>query len=62
MEKIWKPNTTMNIPIDLLDRCADFVKTTPEIRSRNILIEKALIYFMDHWEDIKEEYFSSKAA
>ncbi len=61
MEKIWKPNTTMNIPIDLLDRSAEFVKNTPEIKSRNILIEKALTYFMDHWEDIKKEK-SQKAA
>lgn len=62
MEKIWKPNTTINIPINLLDRCAEFIKATPEIKSRNILIEKALTYFMDHWEDIKKENVSQKAA
>ena len=55
MEKVWKPNTTMNIPIDLLDRVAIFVKNTPEIKSRNILIEKSLNYFMDHWEDIRNK-------
>lgn len=61
MARVYKPNTTMNIPIDVLDRCSKFLEDTPEIKSRNILIEKALIYFMDHWEDIKKGY-SLKAA
>jgi len=61
MEKIWKPNTTMNVPIDLLDRCATFVKETPEIKSRNILIERSLTYVMDHWEEIKEEIMALAA-
>lgn len=55
MEKVWKPNTTMNIPIDLLDRAKKFINAHPEIKSRNALIEKSLTYFMDHWEDIKNE-------
>lgn len=55
MARVYKPNTTMNIPIDVLDRCSEFLEDTPEIKSRNILIEKALVYFMDHWKEIKNE-------
>lgn len=59
----WKPNTTMNIPVDLLDRTNAFLNDNPGIfvndkkrnqNSRNVLIEKALTYYMDHWEEIKK--------
>ena len=61
MGKIWKPNTTMNIPFDLLNRVSEFLKNNPrqflnqnKQNSRNVLIEKALTYYMDHWEEIKK--------
>ena len=55
----WKPNTTMNIPIPVLERAEDFVKNTPEIKSRNVLIEKSLTYCMDNWETIKTQLLAA---
>lgn len=54
MEKIWKPNTTINIPVDLLERAKAFINKYKEIKSRNLLIEKALTFYMDNYEDIKK--------
>lgn len=64
MEKNWKPNTTMNLSYLILSRVAEFLKDnpgqflSPKIKkgknSRNILIEKALTYYMDNWEEIKK--------
>ena len=50
----FKPNTTINIPVEVLERAREFLSENSEITSRNILIEKSLTYFMDHWEDIKK--------
>lgn len=50
----FKPNTTINIPVEVLERARAFIIQTPEIKSRNVLIEKALTHFMDHWEEIKK--------
>lgn len=50
----FKPNTTINISVEVLERAREFLSENSEITSRNILIEKSLTYFMDHWEDIKK--------
>jgi hypothetical protein len=50
----FKPNTTINIPVEVLERARSFLAENPEIKSRNLLIEKSLAYFMDHWEEIKK--------
>ena len=54
----WKPNTTMNIPVFVLERTKNFLSETPEVKSRNIFIEGSLTYVMDHWEDIKEDFLA----
>ena len=61
MSRIWKPNTTIHIPIDLLDRINIFLSDNSEQFlnnqkrcSRNMLIEKALTYYMNNWEEIKK--------
>lgn len=54
MRTSFKPNTTINIPVEVLERARDFLDKYSEIKSRNILIEKSLTYFMDHFEEIKE--------
>lgn len=50
----FKPNTTINIRYEVLERARQFLSKNPEIRSRNALIEKALTHFMDNWEEIKK--------
>lgn len=50
----FKPNTTINIPVEVLERARDFLSKNTEIRSRNLLIEKALTHYMDHYEEIKQ--------
>lgn len=64
---MWKANTTMNIQSDVLHRTESFLSDNSKYflnskkqTSRNVLIEKALIYYMDHWEEIKNK--SSLAA
>ncbi|MCD7740523.1 MAG: hypothetical protein LUH11_04155 [Candidatus Gastranaerophilales bacterium] len=54
MDYNFKPNTTINIPVKVLESVREFLKNNFEIKSRNLLIEKALIYFMDHYEEIKK--------
>lgn len=51
----FKPNTTINLPVEVLERVRAFLVKTPEFKSRNALIERALIYFMDNWEDLKQK-------
>ena len=51
----WKPNTTMNIPYEVLERVKNFLNNNPEIKSRNVLIERALTHYMDNWEVIKTQ-------
>ena len=51
----FKPNTTINIPVEVLERAKNFLSTNPEIKSRNILIEKALTLYMDNWENKKQQ-------
>lgn len=52
--KTFKPNTTMNIPIELLERVADFLEENKsEFKSRNALIEKSLTCYMDYRERLK---------
>ncbi len=57
----WKPNTTMNISVELLEQIDTFLSDNPtsflnslKRNSRNVLIEKALIYYINHWEEIKK--------
>lgn len=50
----FKPNTTINIPVEVLERVKTFLIKNPEIKSRNALIEKALTHFMDNWEELKK--------
>lgn len=50
----YKPNTTINIRVEVLERVKTFLAKTPEIKSRNVLIEKALTHFMDNWEELKK--------
>lgn len=50
----FKPNTTINIPVEVLERAKTFLQDNPTIKSRNILIEKALTYFMDNFEELKK--------
>jgi hypothetical protein len=51
----FKPNTTINIPVEVLERAKNFLSKNPEIKSRNILIEKALTLYMDNWENKKQQ-------
>lgn len=58
----YKPNTTMNIPYEVLQRVNTFLDEHSGIflnnkrqDSRNILIEKSLIFVMDNYEDIKDK-------
>ena len=51
----FKPNTTINIPVEVLERAKNFLSENPEIKSRNILIEYALTQFMDNWENKKQQ-------
>ena len=57
-----RPNTTINLSIRLLERIKTFVDSTPEIRSRNALIEKAVCYVMDNWADIKDDFLAESVA
>lgn len=54
IETDFKPNTTINIRVSVLERAKNFVLNHEEIKSRNALIEKALTHYMDNWEDIKK--------
>jgi len=51
----FKPNTTINIRVEVLERVKTFLAKTPEIKSRNALIERALTHYMDNWEDLKQK-------
>jgi len=57
-----KPNTTVNISIRTLEKSKNFISATPEVKSRNFLIEKSMNYVMDHWEDIKDDFLTEYVA
>lgn len=59
--EMWKANTTMNIQAEVLHRAESFLSDNSKYFlnsknqiSRNVLIEKALNYYMDNWEEIKK--------
>lgn len=54
MRTSFKPNTTINIPVEVLEQAREFLSKNTEIKSRNFLIEKSLLYYMDHFEEIKK--------
>lgn len=58
----FKPNTTINISVKTLERSRDFISSVPELKSRNMFIEKTMNYVMDHWEDIKDNFLAESVA